>query len=159
VQPPKKKHPNRPRPATIVPLSDEERKIKARQEFQKARIHLAEAESIAEWGKAPNACAHSIYFALDHCATAALLAAGGVGKRRDAPRSHEHIIEHYGKLVSSEAGYLGETAKVLNRARSERIEADYGLVRGVTIDVAIKLVEEARKFVDTCTTKWGLDKL
>ena len=92
-------------------------------------------------------------------ATAALLAAGGVGKRRDAPRSHEHIIEHYGKLVASEPGYLGETAKVLNRARSERIEADYGLVRGVTIDIAIKLVDEARKFVDACTTKWDLDKL
>jgi uncharacterized protein (UPF0332 family) len=48
---------------------------------------------------------------------------------------------------------------LIGHARSERIEADYGLVRGVTIDVAIKLVEEARKFVDACTTNWDLDKL
>jgi hypothetical protein len=48
--------------------------------------------------------------ALDHCAIAALLGAGGVGERREAPRSHEQIIEHYGHLLASEPGYLDETA-------------------------------------------------
>jgi uncharacterized protein (UPF0332 family) len=75
-----------------VPLSDTERAIKAKQEFEKAMIHLTEAEDIAEWGGAPNACVHSAYYAMYHCATAALLAAGGVGKRRDVPQSHEHVI-------------------------------------------------------------------
>jgi hypothetical protein len=78
---PKKKHANRPRAAPVVPLSELERGIKAQQEFEKAMIHLIEAERIAKWGSAPNACVHSAYYAMHHCASAAILAAGGVGKR------------------------------------------------------------------------------
>jgi hypothetical protein len=40
-------------------LSDSERSIKAQAEFEKAMIHLIEAERLAEWGNAPNACIHS----------------------------------------------------------------------------------------------------
>jgi hypothetical protein len=62
--PPKKKHANKPRPAPVVPLSDGDRSSKAQEEFEKAMIHLIEAERLAEWGRAPNACIHSAYYAM-----------------------------------------------------------------------------------------------
>jgi len=57
--PPKKKHVNKPRTPPVVPMSDSERSIKAQEEFEKAMFHLIEAERLAEWGNAPNACVHS----------------------------------------------------------------------------------------------------
>jgi uncharacterized protein (UPF0332 family) len=157
AHPPKKRHANRPRPAPVVPLSDTERAIKAQQEFEKAMIHLIEAERIAAWGGAPNACVHSAYYAMHHCATAALLAAGGVGKRRDAPQSHEHVIQHYGNLVAAEPGFLGQSGLVLSRARTDRMVADYDLVRGVTNRDATLTVKEARQFMDACAAKWNFE--
>jgi uncharacterized protein (UPF0332 family) len=154
VQIPKKKHVNRPRREPVAPLSDLERRIKAQQEFEKAMIHLIEVEYMAEWGHAPNACAHSAYYAMHHCAAAAILAAGGVGKRRDAPQSHEHIVQHYGNLIASESGYLSQSGMVLSRARTDRMVADYDLVRGITNDDATKTVKDARQFVDACKAKW-----
>jgi uncharacterized protein (UPF0332 family) len=118
-------------------------------------IHLIEAERIAAWGNAPNACVHSAYYAMHHCAAAAILAAGGVGKRRDAPQSHEHIIQHYGNLIASEPGYLGQSGMVLGRARTDRMVADYNLIRGITDTEAAATVMDARQFVDACKTKWG----
>jgi uncharacterized protein (UPF0332 family) len=155
VWPLKKKHVNKPRRDPVVPLSDLERKIKAQQEFEKAMIHLIEAERMAEWGNVPNACAHSAYYAMHHCAAAAILAAGGVGKRRDAPLSHEHIVQHYGNLIASEPGYLGQSGMILSRARTDRMVADYDLVRGITNDDARAMAEDARRFVDACKTKWN----
>src|SRR5438105_4927311 len=119
--PPKKKHTNRPRPAPVEPMSDFDRGIKAQQELEKAMIHLIEAERLAEWRSAPNACVHSAYYAMHHCASAAILAAGGVGKRRDIPQSHEHVIEHFGNLVATESGYLGQSGIALSRARTDRM--------------------------------------
>jgi hypothetical protein len=49
--PPKKKHENKPRQPPIVPLTDAERGAIAQQEFEKAMIHLIEAERMAEWGR------------------------------------------------------------------------------------------------------------
>jgi hypothetical protein len=112
--PPKKKHVNKPRPAPVIPLSDDERAAKAQDEFEKGMIHLIEAERLAAWGQAPNACVHSAYYAMHHCASAAILAAGGVGKHRDVPKSHEHVIQHYGKLVAAEPGDLGHSGLVLS---------------------------------------------
>jgi uncharacterized protein (UPF0332 family) len=155
--PPKKKHTNKPRPTPIVPMSDVEREIKAQQEFEKAMIHLIEAERIAAWGAAPNACIHSAYYAMHHCAAAAILAAGGVGKRRDVPQSHEHVIQHYGNLIASESGYLGQSGMVLSRARTDRVVADYDLVRGVTNIEAAITAKEARQFVDACRIKWAFE--
>jgi len=135
-------------------MSDVDRGIKAQQEFEKAMIHLIEAERLADWGSAPNACVHSAYYAMHHCASAAILAAGGVGKRRDVPQSHEHVIQHFGNLVASESGYLGQSGMVLSRARTDRMVADYDLVRGVTNADAVITVGEARQFVDACKAKW-----
>jgi uncharacterized protein (UPF0332 family) len=153
--PPKKKHFNKPRPMPVVPLSDSERLTKAQEEFEKAMIHLVEAERLAEWGNAPNACVHSAYYAMHHCASAAILAAGGVGKRQDVPRSHEHVIEHFGKLVAAEPGDFGQSGKVLSRARTDRMAADYDLVRGANKSDAAATVADARGFVKACMSKWG----
>jgi uncharacterized protein (UPF0332 family) len=138
-------------------MSDLERKVKAQREFQKAMIHLTEAERISASGSAPNASVHSAYYAMHHCASAAILAGGGVGKRRDVPQSHEHVIEHYGKLVASETGYLAQSGMVLSRARTDRMVADYDLVRGVTKSEAEITVKEARQFVDACKIKWNFN--
>jgi uncharacterized protein (UPF0332 family) len=153
--PPKKKHVNKPRPAPVVPMSDSERSIKAQEEFEKATIHLIEAERLAEWGHAPNACVHSAYYAMYHCASAAILAAGGVGKRRDVPKSHEHVIEHYGNLVATEPGDFGRSGTLLNRARTDRMAADYDLVRGANNEDASATTADARAFIKFCMSKWG----
>jgi uncharacterized protein (UPF0332 family) len=153
--PPKKKHANRPRPEPVAPISDSDRSVKARQEFQKAVTHLEEAERLAQWGGAPNACVHSAYYAMHHCAAAAILASGGVGKRKDVPQSHEHVIQHFGNLIASEPGFLGESGKVLSRARSDRMVADYNLIRGATAEEAAATVRDARRFVDACKGRWN----
>jgi uncharacterized protein (UPF0332 family) len=155
--PPKQKHPTKLRRPPVVPLSDLERKIKAQREFEKAMIHLIEAERLAAWGEAPNACAHSAYYAMHHCAAAAILASGGVGKRGDVPQSHEHVIEHYGLLVAGEAGGLGQSGMLLSRARTDRLVADYDLVRGITAAEVAALTVDARNFVDACRAKWGFN--
>jgi uncharacterized protein (UPF0332 family) len=120
-------------------------------------IHLIEAERMAEWGKAPNACAHSAYYAMHHCGAAAILAAGGVGKRRDVPQSHEHIVQHYGNLTATEPSYLGQSGKILSRARTDRMVADYDLVRGIASDGAAAMVKDARQFVDACKARWNFE--
>jgi uncharacterized protein (UPF0332 family) len=152
--PPKKKHENRPRPAPVEPLSDAEREAKARQEFEKAVINLIEAERMAEWGGAPNACVHSAYYAMYHCAAAAILASGGVGKRLDVPQSHEHVIQHYGKLVEGQPGDLGESGRTLSRARTDRMVADYDLVRGANVTDAKATIVDARKFINANADRW-----
>jgi len=138
-------------------MSDLERGIKAQHEFEKAMIHLIEAERMAAWGRAPNACVHSAYYAMHHCASAAILAAGGVGKRGDVPQSHEHVIQHYGNLIASEPGYLAQSGMVISRARTDRMVADYDLVQGVLNEDAADTVRDARQFVDACKAKWGFE--
>jgi uncharacterized protein (UPF0332 family) len=154
THPPKKKHPNRPRPAPIEPLSPQDRETKSRQEFEKALIKLREAEKMAAWGQAPNACVHSAYYAMYHCAAAAILASGGVGKRLDVPQSHEHVIQHYGRLVEGEEGDLGESGRLLSRARTDRTVADYDLVQGTNNDDARATTNDARKFLEANAAKW-----
>lgn len=102
--PPKKKKLNRPRPEPVVPLTDDERRLFALKEFAKAEMHLKEAEILSKAAATPNACAHSAYYSMYHCAAAFILSAGGVGKRRSFPESHTHVIEHFGKLVADEKG-------------------------------------------------------
>lgn len=153
--PPKKKHGNRPRPPPVVPLTADQRATKAQQEFDKAIVHLLEAEQMARWGRAPNACAHSAYYAMHHCAAAAILAAGGVGRYGDVPKSHNHVVEHYGVLTKDEPGYLGSSGIALSQAQAEREIADYDLGQGVTRSDAEAITREARRFVAACAGKWG----
>jgi hypothetical protein len=93
-----------------------------------------------------------------HCAAAAILASGGVGKRLDVPQSHEHVIQHYGTLVASEPGYLGQSGLVLSRARTDRLVADYNLSRGISNTDAVSTAKDARQFVDACKAKWRLEE-
>ena len=119
-------------------------------------MHLAEAVRLANWGQAPNACIHSAYYATHHCAAAAILLAGGVGKRGDVPKSHEHVIEHFGNLVEQEAGVLGQCGRMLSQARSERMMADYDLVRSATPGEASATVADAQTFLTECRARWPL---
>jgi len=153
-RPPKKKHVNRPRPSAVAPLTAGERGVKAQEEFEKAVTHLIEAERLAEWARAPNACVHSAYYAMHHSACAALLASGGVGKYLDVPKSHEHVIQHYGNLVSNEVEPLKSTGLELSRARTDRMVADYDLVRGTNNADAKETVRSARAMVDAIMARW-----
>lgn len=153
--PPKKKHPTRPRPVPLPPLTDGQRLVGARQEFAKALVHLNEAKRMAVWGEAPNACVHSAYYAMHHAACAAILVSGGVGKLKDVPKSHEHVIEHYGKLVASENDALAPTGMVLSRARTDRVVADYGMNESLTAKNASETTEAAEVMVKAISERWA----
>lgn len=136
------------------PLLDEARRNRAADEFALAEMHLAEAEKLATWGQAPNACIHSAYYARHHCAVAALFATGGVGKTKDVPRSHEHVIEHFGNLAEGEPESIAELGALLSRARRDRMAADYGTTAIHAADRAVAIAAEARRFVDACSARW-----
>jgi hypothetical protein len=55
----------------------------------------------------------------------------------------------------SEADFLGQSGKILNEAKADRMVADYDLVRGVANAEAAEMVLNARKFVDACKEKWN----
>lgn len=155
-QPPKKKHAKKPRPAPVVPLPESDRASKAIAEYEKARVHLAEAKTLAALATAPNACAHVAYYAMFHAASAAILAAGGVGKRKDVPPSHEHVLEHFGNLVANEPGQLSEAGLLLGRARADRMTADYGLTKSIEATDAIATVKDAEVLVGLVGQRWSL---
>jgi uncharacterized protein (UPF0332 family) len=90
-----------------------------------------------------------------HAAAAALFASGGVGKRRDVPKSHEHVLEHFGKLVANETNDLAGQGQVLSAARNDRMVADYDMVRGAEHIDAVETTKSARKFVDACGKRWN----
>ena len=154
AHPPKKKHAPQPRRTPAQPLSEEARRNRAADEFALAEMHLAEAEKLAAWGQAPNACIHSAYYAMHHCAVAALFAAGGVGKTKDVPRSHEHVIEHFGNLSAGESEGIAELGTFLSRARRDRMAADYGTAAIHVADRAATITGEARRFLDACAVRW-----
>jgi uncharacterized protein (UPF0332 family) len=153
--PPKVKHATRRRPTKLSPLSDLDRKEKAEAEFAKAIIQLGEAEGLARLGQIPNACASSAYYAMHHAARAALFAAGGVGRLGDVPNSHEHVAEHYLRLVTGAPEPLGSTAEALDRARFVREVADYDLYRNVKASEALATTVQARIMLDAIRQKWG----
>ncbi|KGD91930.1 MULTISPECIES: HEPN domain-containing protein [Rhizobium/Agrobacterium group] len=155
--PPKKKKTNKPRKEPVTPIGEEVRKHKARLEFSKSIIHLKEAQRLAAWEQAPNACVHSAYYAMYHCATAVILASGGVGKKLDAPESHTHVIEHFGKIIRNQQKDLEHLGMTLNRARTDRMISDYGLVEGVDNELAASTTEDATTFVQTCREVWALE--
>lgn len=164
-QPPKKKHTNKPRQPPVIELSDADRESCALEAEQKAEIHLKEALSIAEIGKAPNATVHSAYYAMHFCAIAALYRAGGVGKRKDVPASHEHVIQHYIRLAEGlDDPFLKTSGALLNRARDDRVRADYYVgtdqtmtfgLGGANREEAVEAAAVAARFVQAWTTLWG----
>ena len=154
--PPKKKHASKPRPAVHVSLTAEQQRLKASSEFSKALLHLGEAELAASRGGTPNACIHSAYYAMHHCAIAVLLMKGGVDKYGDVPGSHEHVAQHFGKAVADLPPGLAELCLMLGRARSDRTDADYGLGFSASDADALATTVLARTFVDACQQFWML---
>ncbi len=53
--------------------------------------------------------------------------------------------------------FLGQSGMVLSRARTDRMVADYDLVRGAANRDAALIVKEARQFVDACKVKWNFE--
>ena len=163
-QPAKKKHVNKGRKVPVVELAEYERDFRADEAEQKAVIHLSEAIGIAQWGNAPYAAHHSAYYSMHFCAVAALYRSGGVGKRKDVPESHEHILQHYSILVESlDEEFLKESGILLNRARDDRMRADYFVgvdqkigfgLQGANRDEAREAAEVAAQFLKAWTNKW-----
>lgn len=164
MQPPKKKRENKARQAPVSELSDADKEFFANEAEQKAVIHLGEAVSVAEWGKAPNAALHSAYYSMHFCAVAALYRAGGVGKRKAVPASHEHVIQHYILLTESHGDeFLKTSGILLNRARDDRMRADYFVgadqergfgVQGARREEASEAAEVAKRFLKAWTDIW-----
>ena len=156
--PPKKKHSSRPRPGPVVRLTVEQQRLKASSEFSKSLMHLGEAELAAVRGGTPNACIHSAYYAMHHCAVAVLLMTGGVDKYGDVPGSHEHVALHFGRTLADRSPDLATLGLMLARARSDRTNADYGLGFSASDDDALSTSKDARAFVDACRLHWQLVK-
>lgn len=159
-----KKKPTRPRPPPVEVLTDSQRESQAEDAEAKAAIHMREALAMSTWGEAPNSCIHSAYYAMHFIAVAALLRAGGVGKRKDVPESHEHLIQHYAKLAETLPPPFTESGKLLNRARDMRVEADYFRdengnlqfgMHGATAAEASDLTAQASSFMDNWLRRWG----
>jgi uncharacterized protein (UPF0332 family) len=155
TDPPKKKHANRPRAIPANPWTEAERAERLVYEYQKAIWHLAEADKILPLRAAPNACVHSAYYAMYHCACAAILAAGGVGKLKNFPESHQHVLAHYETLTAIETGALGGTAAALSRVLGLRELGDYGVNRNPSVADSETAVREAHEFIAACCEKWN----
>jgi uncharacterized protein (UPF0332 family) len=91
-----------------------------------------------------------------HAATAVLHIAGGVGKTKHVPKSHEHVLEHFAKLAESVGGDATDASKILNRARSARMTADYGGAESPEDDEVEEIVQNARRFLEICVQLLGL---
>jgi len=159
-----KKKPPKPRPPPAGVLTPGQRESRAEDAEAKATVHLREALAMSIWGEAPNACIHSAYYAMHFIAVAALFRAGGVGKRKDVPESHEHVIQHYAKLAETLPSPFTESGKLLNRARSMRVEADYfsnanatwhSGPHGATATEASELTAQASSFISAWLRRWG----
>jgi uncharacterized protein (UPF0332 family) len=146
----RKKAPVRNRPSPLQPISDDERKALVGFEHAAAVRHPNEAIAIQTWGGAPNACVHAAYYGMCHAATAVLHIAGGVGKAAHVPKSHEHVLEHFTRQAQKVGGDALEAAKLLNRARSARMTADYGGAELPEDDDVAECVADARRFVAIC---------
>ena len=158
-----KKKPAKPRPPPIVALTADIQMGRAVDAQRKAAIHLAEAMKLAAWGKAPNACVHSAYYAMHFTAVAALFRAGGVGRHKDVPKSHRIVIQHYAKLAETLPNPLRESGKELTRSLGMREESDYfGSVDheedldgvGATETDAAALTVRAEQFVKNWDRYW-----
>jgi uncharacterized protein (UPF0332 family) len=155
----RKKAPARERAAPLQPLSENERKYLIDFEHAVAEIHLKEAIAIQAWGGAPNACVHAAYYGMYHAATAVLHIAGGVGKAKHVPKSHEHVLEHFTTLALTAGPDGAEAAKLLNRARSVRMTSDYGGAEPPDDDEIEQCVVDACRFVEICVQLLGLAAL
>lgn len=154
AHPPKKKHQTRPRQIPVVPLTDIQRETISNHEFARAAALATEAESVLKLAAAPSSCVHTAYFAMEHCACAAILRFGGVGKELSFPKKHQDIILHIERFTADETGNLsgfGDGLKVVYRLREA---ADYFTSRNPSNADAAFAVETMRKYLDATREKW-----
>jgi hypothetical protein len=59
--------------------------------------------------------------------------------------------------IWSQASQVFSAGMILSRARTDRMVADYDLVRGATNRDAAAMVKDAREFVDACKAKWNFE--
>ena len=154
AHPPKKKHHNRPRKIPIAPLTDEHREKMSDQEFRKALSLAKEAEIVSKLGSVPSACIHSAYFAMEHCACAAILRYGGVGAERSFPRRHQDIILHIERLTAEEVGDMRGFGDSLKEVYLLREAADYFVSRDPTNEDASFAVGRMQKYLNATRAKW-----
>lgn len=149
----KKEKAKKPRPEELAFLLNF-----ARGRLRLGELHLREAELLIKRNDTPNACAHAAYYAMHHCAAAALYLEGKTGKSGMVVESHEHVLQHYAKLVEGEIAPLSETAEWLNQARALRVKADYGMVNGgATREDAHESWVNAVMFFKLFHERWTLD--
>ena len=154
--PPKKKHKANARPIVVTPLTESERRLRAASEFAKARAYLDELEKISVIKNIAIARVHLAYYAMHHCACAAILMSGGVGKLLDFPKSHQHVLEHFAKIVAGEPGYLAAAGQALSRAKRLREMGDYEMDQNPSQAEADEAAEEAFTFLAACSARWDL---
>ena len=153
TDPPKKKHPTRPR-EEVIRLSRDEQVTKAVAEFAKAKRKLKDAELLASRGDTPEPCAHAAYYAMYHAACAAILLNGGSTKRGDVPDNHRDVLMAFGRLVDDLPPPLKETGMMLSDALRLRMVADYVLGGEVGAGEADIAVKNARELLDQCQKHW-----
>lgn len=154
--PPKKKHPKRPRPLPVVPLSHDERQSLAQSELNLAFTHFQEAKALALHRDTPHAWVHSSYYAMYHLATAIILMNGGVNKAKDAPKNHHEVIRHFGQLKPVQEDTSIELGKILTRARADRSVADYGIEAQISIEDASASMADMELFFKGCIERFKL---
>ena len=144
------KAPNQPRKPKAIPLTDAERAGKAKDEHGRATLHMNEARRLAPWGQAPNACLHSINYAMYHAATAVLFLHGGIGPSRAVPESHTHVLGYFGQLAAKTGAEAEAAATLLANAKAAREEFDDGSIAGASPEEARAAFEDARQFIPIC---------
>lgn len=156
TDPPKKKHMKRERPQPAPPLTEAQRRSMALFGFRKAQRLLLEAEIIHKSENAPNACVHASYYVLEHCACAAILLFGGVGKIKGFPKNHADIILHIGIFTHGAADGLNGFGEALKEVYNFREISDYSVERDATNKDADVSVKHARRYFEDCCRKWDL---
>jgi uncharacterized protein (UPF0332 family) len=136
-----------------VALTAKQQRDMARLEFAKAKLLLSEADSIHKMGKAHGGSVRAAYYAMEHAACAAILLFGGVGDAKGFPRSHHHIIAHFGTFAAKDR-LLDQYGGLLSQVYSLREIADYSATSHPGRTDADFALRAAREFLSACAEKW-----
>ena len=115
--------------------------------------HLAKAERMLRQAQGLNSAdaqesvIHLAYYAMFHAATAVLL------RHRDqAALTHSGLIGAFGQFAKGRGESARQQGRALNRAEDLRLQSDYGVSYRDLAEAAAKVREEARAFIDFCTS-------
>lgn len=136
-----------------VALTVKQQREMARLEFAKAKLLLSEADTIHKMGKAHGGAVRAAYYAMEHAACAAILLFGGVGEAKGFPKSHRHIMAHFGTFAAKDV-LLDQYGGLLSQVYGLREIADYSATSHPGRADAEFAVGAARDFLSACATKW-----